>query len=847
MKSLAFLVVLFLFIPGSGQLVWDGIPLNNRAEFAALVLTIVVIFSRELRRPFHHWYEGFQGRELIKPVLVVLCLLKFISFAWSPMSEGFEACYRSLYSPLEDEAACEKSFDAPFLRADGLPLKNSSRVDRVIDFGDFPYDWSLPFMNEYPRLGATWLDRFPFSAKYFGVIRIDEKERSVLPVFGIGEITATLEGEVAVRESNYDRTFVRTIVAPEGASELIISYQYRDDSSEIPEQRPVPRGPYAELKIGEPMSVAGLAELSRVRVTGSVTGLDRALLTGLTVRNRDGSVVEFVDINATRDAQDDPDQLLRRFDLEIEIPAVSLASAPLRITTETSNLLGIIINDPSSPLTPLIQQTPASTAAIQLSATLTTDRDSLIALAPKARDTPGPALRILLVLLDLVTLLIVAAMAVVIVRTLRSAFALSLGLAAIAWLAVEPLDAILPAFVGGGRELVIPYALIALLIVAARRYVNKYPLPFLLPITIVLATQKVFEHLHYNHPGHSNRWWGNLLFYWRDSDWFANNGYARTIFVDGSLRGGEAVFWFQSAPRYLALLIRYIVGENDVLIGLIAVTFGFLSLCNLVGRLAYEHDEVASLMLAGATAFIGMIFFGDQTITAFGFFVSSEYPTWIATLSVTVFLLRKNREGRIWVTTSLSAVLAAMIHFRPNYLFVSICLFMLILILKVDNQSRMAQARQIGWAVSTYLLVLSLNLVHNLFYGDSFVPLTANAPINYEFSWTSIWSEEGFWGSLSVIWAQLRSLMYWRLPSDPSYAIAFWGSQLAFVVALLRRVRAIGRRGFLDCFILLPLTYILPMLKFQYTSYYPRHLVAASLLCLCSALLIWSRTSSLRT
>jgi hypothetical protein len=40
---------------------------------------------------------------------------------------------------------------------------------------------------------------------------------------------------------------------------------------------------------------------------------------------------------------------------------------------------------------------------------------------------------------------------------------------------------------------------------------------------------------------------------------------------------------------------------------------------------------------------------------------------------------------------------------------------------------------------------------------------------------------------------------------------------------------------------LLPVAYIAPMLKFQYSSYFPRFIVAASLLCLCSALLIWPR------
>jgi hypothetical protein len=336
------------------------------------------------------------------------------------------------------------------------------------------------------------------------------------------------------------------------------------------------------------------------------------------------------------------------------------------------------------------------------------------------------------------------------------------------------------------------------------------------------------------------------LFYWRDSDWFANNGYARTIFVDGSLRGGEAIFWFQSAPRYLALVTRYLLGENDVLIGLIAVTLGFLCLSALAARFASEHTASSGKILAYVAAFIGLIFLGDQLITAFGFFVSSEYPTWLVIIAITTFLLRSDRESRVWVVTGISAAAAAMVHFRPNNLFVSLALFLVVVILKINYRNREIATRQVGWAASTYLFVLSLNLVHNLFYGDSFVPLTANAPINYAFSWTEIWGSEGLDGSISIIWNQLRALMYWRAPNDPSYAIVFWGAQIAFAIATLARIRSKRIRSSASLYVLLPFTYVAPMLKFQYTSYYPRHLVAASLLCLCSALLMWPQKSDAR-
>jgi hypothetical protein len=840
MKSLAFLFLLLLIVPGSGQLIWDGIPFNTRAEVGTIALTVVAIFSREFRQRARAWLNSFRWEGLLRPSLVFLCLLKFLSFAWFPMSQGFESCYRSLFNPIENPKQCEKSYDDPFLRANGLPLDNTSRIDPVVDFGEYIYDWSLPFMNEYPRLGDLWLERFPFEATYFARVE-NREEKQWLPIYGIGEIEADINGVPAFRAVEYERSFLRAVPLRPESSELLVRYRYRDEESSNPETRPEPRGPYAQLKVGEPMTTADLIEISRIRVTGVVGNLERSQLAQLMIRDRGGKVVDFINVNAQREASQENNELLRTFDFEIEIPASSLTNAPLRITTSDGAELGVVTKNPADPLTPGIQQGLDSIDRIALSVGLTTDRDSLSALRPDVNETSSAIFHALLAFLDTSMLLMLVALGTLSALFLRREIPWIVGLSAGAWLAVEPLDAVLPSFVGAGRELVVPYLLVALFVVVLRNKITKHPLAYLFPISIILAAQKVFEHLHYNHPGHRPHWWGNLLYYWRDSDWFANNGYARTIFVEGSLRGGEPVFWFQSAPRYLALIARYLFGENDVLIGLIAVSVGFLSLCALGARFASRSPSLSSRALATVAVFIGLIFLGDQMIVALGFFVASEYPTWITMLGVTTFLLGPRRETRIWVTTSLAAVLATMVHFRPNTLFVSVTLFLLMLTFKIDRQSREAVARQTGWAGTVYLLVLSLSLLHNLYYGDSFVPFTTNASINYAFSWTEVWGQEGIGGSIAIIWGQLSALMYWRVPNDPSYAVVFWGAQATFAIALFERARSKHLWSPATVFAILPFTYIVPMLKFQYTSYFPRHLVAASLLCLCSALLIWPR------
>ncbi|MFM8015274.1 MAG: hypothetical protein ACKPCO_04265, partial [Actinomycetota bacterium] len=162
---------------------------------------------------------------MVKPVMVVLCLLKFFSFAWSPLDAGFGACYRSLYLPLEDVSVCEKSFEQPFLQGHGSEDANISRIDETVDFGGQQFDWSLPFMNDYPRLGS--FSRFPFTAVYSARIPSSDQER-FLPVWAIGEVSVSVDGREVASVVNYDRHFLSVVAVPAGESEFQLKFTYSD-------------------------------------------------------------------------------------------------------------------------------------------------------------------------------------------------------------------------------------------------------------------------------------------------------------------------------------------------------------------------------------------------------------------------------------------------------------------------------------------------------------------------------------------------------------------------------------------------------------------------------------------
>lgn len=849
MKALAFLVFSFLVVPGSGFLVWDGLPLSGRIEFASLLLFVLVFFTREARSCLANSLRQRTWARFITPTLVVLCTIKLLSFAWAPVGHGFESCYRSIYNPLPELDVCEKSYEGPFLRDGSLPTQNISRIDSTVDFGRRAYDWSLPFMNEYPRLGAMWLQRFPFESKHFAATRVSE-DRTFLPVLAIGELSVSVDGQNVARIVNYERPFLNVVPLPIGRSEVLIEFRYRDEDRTDPETPPEPRGPYAQLKVGEPNTRDEILKRSQIVITGAIsesTGIN--LGRDLLVKNRNGDVVEMVDLN--NDNSEERKSFMKKYEFEVGLPATSLVDTPLSVVARTASselLLATIETSNDNPFELRVAQPIDSRQLVDVGTYLAAERTSLQAFKPEATNSVPLTLRALLIIADLAALLMSAVLAYFVSRVLRSMIFPIIGMALIVWIAVEPMYSLLPGFLGGGRELVVPYALVSLLIVVAHRNVTRYPLLFLLPTATVLAAQKVFEHLYFNHPGESEGWWGKLLYYWRDSDWYVAQGYARTIFTEGSLRGGESIFWFQSGPRYLALVTRLLLGENDVLVGLIFMTAGFLVVWILACRFLEVHRDSFGKLISVVALFLLQIFLGDQIITAFGFVVSSEYPTWLAVIGVSAFVLRSQTESRVWYTSGVAGISALIVHFRPNLIVVSFVLLILVLF-KIEGDAAPLLRRftsQSAWATATYAAVIPLSLVHNLYYGQSFVPFASNAGINYAFNWTELFEGQSAAAGINVVWTQFRELMYWRVPHDPNFAIFFWGSQIIFIFTLLVRLkrRLLGTGQSL--FLLMPLAYVLPMLKFQYESYYPRHLVAASLLCLCSAMLAWPKAESHR-
>ena len=851
MKRLALVVFVVFAVPGSGQLAWDGIPFSTKLEAATLLLLALAITNRATRESVRKALARRTWRGAVTPILLLVALIKLVTFTWYPFSDGFDACYRSVYAPITNEEACEKSYEGPFLRRSDLGLDNTSRTDRVVDFGVGIHDWSLPFVNEYPRLGAQWLLRLPFTAEYGATIRNDEKGQKYLPVYGNGEVSGSLGGATFSDESiamsdRYEFPRVRLVDVPAGSSEFILRYRYSDDdSAEIPDEAPPLRGPYAQLKVGDLQSRDQLLDLLSLRIRGYALDLARSTTPDqVAIVDGRGSEVARAEMSRRPDVAEYfkvPELDTSGFDISIPARAFTDGALTVRAVYGSRNVtLGSLSPTESFvPDLPLFKSISSEPQPSAFSVWWDINRDDLPALAPNQRYQLPLPLRALIALVDLISAFLVLGMAAMLLLHLRREIMMASGLGLATFGLVQFGDSISPVI--AGSRLFLPCLAIAALIALVARLPLQSSLVTLLPPSAVLGYHMVFAHLERYHEDVANRWWGRLFFFGRDSDWYATHGFARQIFTTGSLWGGESAFWFQAGPRYLAFATRFLVGEHDVLLGIVLTSIGFFGVLILFTRFLRLHlDTVATgagVILLTAT----LTLMSESNIAVFGFLGSSEYPTWTALFLFAGFVLATRTEDRSWLLVGMSLALGYVIQLRPNQIGGVVLLFVTLLVL-VDRREPPRALSTISKMTFGFVTVVSLSLLHNLFYGESFVPFTANASINYAFSWRDVLgldSGDGTWGS---VWQQWRTMMFWHEATNHTWALGFWGSQVAwlFVVAYRTRLHVAFRARSL--LLLIPFGYALPMLKYQMGSYYPRHLVVINLSFMCAALMAWPRS-----
>ena len=93
---------IFLAVPGSGFLRFDGIPFSSKTEFAVLAVSVVGALLPAVRLTLKKFVQGRDGLNGQLATLILACaiVVKLFTFVLLPLGDGFEACYRSIYAPL---------------------------------------------------------------------------------------------------------------------------------------------------------------------------------------------------------------------------------------------------------------------------------------------------------------------------------------------------------------------------------------------------------------------------------------------------------------------------------------------------------------------------------------------------------------------------------------------------------------------------------------------------------------------------------------------------------------------------------------------------------------------------
>ena len=734
---LFFLVAVAFALPTSPRLVLSGLPFLSPIEVGALVVLLIALINRESRVKFQIQIQAPNIRSVLALGLIGLIFLKVLLFVRFPLRDGFEACYQSTYDKV---GVCEKSYNSPFYRNDDINSRGDiTRVDSALNFGSTSEDpnslaglsksnWNLPFTNDYPRFSAPWMDRLPFESSYGGVIQV--KNSGFIPVEFTGELSIAL-GARTFKFISYGVKKKLLIPVEKGKVTLRIQYRFRDThDTDIPESPPTPNGPYASLFLG--------------RVVSSFNDLNEHLVVKGWIANSspNNSVNKIVLLDQsgkvlqTKTTYYRPD-VHQALSMSVEQNTGFLVSSQLPNIKNDRNatyFLKAIFNDGTSKRiaevnwTGLVRLTNEPSVVFAADDSLTTNLDfasidishNSATLEVQRSSQPSLVWKFLLTLVDGLQFLGLLVLLANIFNTTRTQIFRGVSRALLAGFVIS-----IPRFLGiNFFENRIPFEILICIVLFAYFYRHDTQgrwLSIVLSFGFILLSPSL-RFLQRFYGVDEQNWWGQLIFRSRDSDWLVYQGYARQIFVEQSLHGGENVFYFMPGMRYLVYLEHLVFGENDVFIALIS-SVGMISIAAMVlfaavKELPNPHNRVVFGILA-----MLIIQLNQPIILELSMSTAAEVPAWLLFMCASVLAFRKSSSGI--QRTVAAAMLGLVANFRPNYSIAVVWTFVLLAIVVVlVEDGSFKKILNLARITISFIITASLSLMHNLYYGASGKPFT---------------------------------------------------------------------------------------------------------------------------
>ena len=848
------LLVLLLVVPGSPDLLLDGLPFAKKMEVVALLVLMALLVSKTKREFVSPTTYGSDKQRFSQIILVSLIILKFLSFSLDPIGNHFEVCIKSTYSPTS--GPCEKSFDYIFGNGDRVNrLGDITRIDPKIAFKTTTNDprsllgashstWNLPFQNEYPRFSALWLDRLPFTARIGASVQAPAD--GILPVELVGSIRMKVDG----KEFSYSSTDSRELVfIPMNGrrQELVLDYEFKDSTSRvIPDGPPPPLGPYAHLVLGQPILRSSSTNITFV-VRGFAVNLndDRKILA---IQGQVGNEVITTEEEYRPDVAEyfnNASLAKSGFILRVPMRTTLLGVPPISIFASLDDGTSIKLGTVTLPLynggiiRPLSEPDPTNVLKSDIVSRLEFSGD-LEPMSPIRSYGNSTLLKFLCTFVDIgqlamLTFLLWYAWKAVFkwsTLQLRSSVIIAVGSVLIPVLG-HVVVRLTDAHESWTFLIVLTSVGLPLSWFVWRK---QRPTVFVAATSVVIGSFQTLETARRFAGLSAAPWWGHMIFRDRTTDWFVFQGYAYQILKEQSLRAGEAVFYFMPGARYLIFTSHLLFGNNDVLIAMLLYSTLIASGLYFV-YLACKHvstDKSQSLVLILLLVPV-LLLLQNPLSVQLSIGNASEIFAWVLYLSALAILI-SDKVG--CNTTWLGVILGTIVVLRPNYLMISVCLIWGLFIGELRVKRTWSVASSNASMLFAFIVVVSLPMLHNAYYGEQLIFFTRRADPN-----------QTVFEPIRLLWVfsdslvqtelvhKLQMFLFWQPVNFDGFQVASWISQLIYVLAVIQLVRDRTDTARRIIYLLSPLAYLASAVPFGVMTIPERQTTMMTLSLLGSAVL----------
>ena len=347
-------------------------------------------------------------------------------------------------------------------------------------------------------------------------------------------------------------------------------------------------------------------------------------------------------------------------------------------------------------------------------------------------------------------------------------------------------------------------------------------------------------------------------------DWLAYESQAHTVLA-GSLRGGEGVFVYSPAFRYMLALGHAMFGNGDgrvTLAVLAAITTSLLSFALIVVARARWHLLPGQKMLGASprrllvvapmllAVLAGTLLVTSAAVVSITRDPLSEPPTWILiTIACTLLLLVRERWA--FVTAAGVCALALVTRNDQGIGLLTLIAYGAVALLRYRRNRQQSLKPLLSTsvaAVAVFAVIALLPAAHNLYFANrlQLVVNSVNIPQNFPLSHPDVPHPCCNGAAQSRLVRQLRLLLVLGGGQNKAFVATIRLIQALWLGALLLAVFRWKRLDLLTHLIsILPAAFLLPHLFLDLANYYPRHIIVGYLMMSLSAMYVFGRYASL--